>query len=169
MSNTIQKHNIILTFADHTRQRGKSKILETITGSKSDAIQAIKNNWCEMFDDDYFENDETICDATGNILFEIGDERIGDNDKWIHFESWIENVEPVDPLMTPIDLNVAKSIDIYNPELLQNAQKMLILIETIKMWQPVILERLRPGVESEIFRDILIEMNDVINHLNESK
>jgi hypothetical protein len=46
---------------------------------------------------------------------------------------------------------------------------MLILIETIKMWQPVILERLRPGVESEIFRDILIEMNDIINHLNESK
>jgi hypothetical protein len=170
MSNTIQKHNIILTFANHTRQRGKSKILETITGSKSDAIQSIKNNWCEMFDDDYFENEDgMICDASGNILFEIGDERIGDNDKWIYFESWLENIEPVDPLMTPIDLNVAKSIDIYNPELLQNARKMLILIETIKMWQPVILERLRPGVESEIFRDILIEMNDIINYLNESK
>jgi hypothetical protein len=102
-------------------------------------------------------------------LWEIGDELIGDNDKWIHFESWVEDESNNDPLMTPIDLNVAKSIDIYNPELLQSARKMLILIETIKMWQPVILERLRPGVESEIFRDILIDMNDIINHLNESK
>lgn len=169
MTNTIQKHNIILTFANHTRQRGKTKIIETITGSKSDAIEAIKNNWCDFYNDDYFENGETICDSCGNVLFEIGDDRIGDNDKWIHFESWFEEVEPIDELMNPIDLNVAKSIDIYNPELLQNAKKMLILIETIKMWQPVILERLRPGVESEIFRDILIEMNDIINHLNESK
>lgn len=71
--------------------------------------------------------------------------------------------------MNPVDFNVANSIDIYNPELLQNARKLLILIETIKMWQPVILERLRPGVETEIFRDILIEMNEVINHLNENK
>ena len=166
---TIQKHNIVLTYANHTRQRGKSKIIETITGSKSDAIQAIKNNWQEFFNDDYFENDETICDACGNVLFEIGDERIGDDDKWIHFESWIEETSPTDELMNPVDFNVGNSIDVYNPELLQNARKLLILIETIKMWQPVILERLRPGVETEIFRDILIEMNEVINHLNENK
>lgn len=164
-----QQHQIILTFADHTRNRGKSKILETITGSKSDAIEAIKNNWCEMFDDDYFDNGDQICDACGNVLFEIGDERIGDNDKWIHFESWVEDESDNDPLMNPVDLGVGNSIDIYNPELLQNARKMLILLEIVKMWQPIILERFKPGVESEIFRDVLSEINQVINHLNESK
>ena len=163
-----QKHNIVLKFAEHTIQRGKTKILETITGSKSEAIEAIKNNWCEMFDDDYFENDETICDACGNVLFEIGDERIGDNDKWIYFESWVEDENDSDPLMTPDDFGVAKSIDIYNPELLQNARKMLNCIETIKMWQPVILDKLN-GVEREIFRDVLIDMNQIINHLNENQ
>ena len=164
-----QQHQIILTFANHTRQRGKSKILETITGSKSDAIEAIKNNWCEMFDDDYFDNGDQICDACGNVLFEIGDERIGDDDKWIHFESWVEDESDNDPLMNPVDFGVGNSIDIYNPELLQNARKMLILLEIIKMWQPVILERFKPGVESEIFRDVLTEINEVINHLNANK
>lgn len=164
-----QQHQIILTFANHTRQRGKSKILETITGSKSDAIEAIKNNWAEMFDDDYFDNGDQICDACGNVLFEIGDERIGDNDKWIHFESWVEDESINDPLMNPVDLGVGNSIDIYNPELLQNARKMLVLLEIIKMWQPIILERFKPGVESEIFRDVLTEINEVINHLNANK
>jgi hypothetical protein len=46
---------------------------------------------------------------------------------------------------------------------------MLVLLEIVKMWQPVILERLKPGVESEIFRDVLSEINEVINHLNENK
>jgi len=74
-----------------------------------------------------------------------------------------------DPLMNPVDLSVGQSIDIYNPELLQNARKMLNLLEIIKMWQPIILERFKPGVESEIFRDVLTEINEVINHSNENK
>jgi hypothetical protein len=74
-----------------------------------------------------------------------------------------------DPLMNPVDLAVGQTIDIYNPELLQNARKMLVLLEIVKMWQPIILERFKPGVESEIFRDVLSEINEVINHLNENK
>jgi hypothetical protein len=71
-------YQVIRQCGRHTIQQGKREIMQTIDGSKDEAIESMVSIYAKFHDSEYYPNEDLteIRDETGRVIWEFGDEQI---------------------------------------------------------------------------------------------
>jgi hypothetical protein len=175
---------------------GRPETIETFVSDREEAYEKLVGLYLDreienkgIIDLDYNEEDRSLTNSEGEIVYEYPSNKIGKEDNYLHLvksnEFEIEANVPVevivekekrsdrypiyiekgDIIINPIEYDFRNRIDPRRNLSSYDLKGLLGNLETISFWGPTILSRLTK-IEAEIFSDVLSDIASLLSEID---